>query len=57
MELAQIKKSVDADVKKTVNSFMEVQKKIKDKLGAMPDAAKIVTEKDYEKEMAFVLKH
>ena len=56
-ELASIKKSVNADVKQSISSFMEVNKKIKEKLGAMPDAAKIVTEKDYQQEMSFVLKH
>ena len=32
-------------------------RKIRDKLGAIPDAAKVLTEKQYDDQMSFVLKH
>jgi hypothetical protein len=32
-------------------------RKIRDKLGAIPDGAKVLTERQYEDQMSFVLKH
>ena len=37
--------------------FEQGNKKIRDKVGAIPDAAKVLTDKQYEDQMSFVLKH
>jgi len=44
-------------LKSTKEKVETGNRKIRDKLGAIPDAAKVLTEKQYEDQMSFVLKH
>ena len=56
-ELVTIRKSLEGELDKTTSAFKKGNDEIKAKLGAMPDSAKIVSDKDYEDQMSFVLKH
>ena len=50
-------KSLQNLVKETKNKMSNGNQKINMKIGSMPDSEKVMTEKDYEDQMSFVLKH
>ena len=41
----------------TLSQVKEGNKEIRTKLGQMPDADKVLTDKQYEENMSFILKH
>ena len=44
-------------VQQTHSKMSSGNEKISMKIGSMPDSEKVMTEKDYEDQMSFVLKH
>ena len=56
-ELKMIKSNIKKEVTQARAEFEAGNRKIKDKVGAIPDAAKVMTDKQYEDSMSFVLKH
>ena len=56
-ELSMIQKKVDKDVQAVKDSLEHANTEIKDKIGSLPDADKVMTEDQYQNEMSFVLKH
>jgi hypothetical protein len=56
-ELAMIQKHIERDVQAMKSSLEHANIEIKDKIGSLPDADKIMTEDQYQDEMSFVLKH
>ena len=56
-ELAQVKSKIQKTIKDAKDKLETGNKQIREKVGAIPDAAKVLTEKQYEDQMGFVLKH
>ena len=56
-ELAMIQKKVGKDVQAVKDALLHANQEIKDKIGSLPDADKVMTEDQYQDEMSFVLKH
>lgn len=56
-ELAQIKQKIQKSINTARSQIESGNKQIQQKVGAIPDAAKVLTEKQYEDQMSFVLKH
>ena len=56
-ELAQVKSKIQKTIKDAKDKLETGNKQIREKVGAFPDAAKVLTEKQYEDQMGFVLKH
>ena len=56
-ELASISKHLSALSQKTKDAMVTGNKEIQKKMGSLPDADKVMTEKDYEDSMSFILKH
>ena len=56
-ELVSIKQKIDKNIKEARAQLEDGNKQISAKIGAIPDAAKVLTEKQYEDQMSFVLKH
>ena len=52
-----INKQMNKAVHDTNQALMQGNKQIREKLGQMPEDAKILTDKQYEDQMSFVLKH
>mmetsp|Transcript_4588 Transcript_4588/g.6970 ORF Transcript_4588/g.6970 Transcript_4588/m.6970 type:complete len:140 (+) Transcript_4588:259-678(+) len=57
VELRQIKNHMKKTVGKAKTELEEGNRKIKDKVGAIPEGAKILSEEQYGDSMSFVLKH
>ena len=57
VELTNIRSNMQKTINQAKASLEEGNKKIRDKVGAIPDAAKVLTEKQYEDQMSFVLHH
>ena len=56
-ELDSIKKKIQKSLSSARSQIESGNKQIQQKVGAIPDAAKVLTEKQYEDQMSFVLKH
>ena len=56
-ELDSIKKKIQKSLSTARAQIESGNKQIQQKVGAIPDAAKVLTEKQYEDQMSFVLKH
>ena len=56
-ELVSIKSKIEKNVSDARSHLDEGNRQIAAKVGAIPDAAKVLTEKQYEDQMSFVLKH
>lgn len=56
-ELLSIKQKIEKNINEARSQLEDGNKKIQAKIGAIPDAAKVLTEKQYEDQMSFVLKH
>ena len=56
-ELTMINKQMKKTIDETNQALVQGNNKIREKLGQMPEDAKIMTDKQYEDQMAFVLKH
>ena len=56
-ELLSIKDKIEKNIGDARKYLDNGNKQIANKIGAIPDAAKVLTEKQYEDQMSFVLKH
>ena len=56
-ELVSIKQKIEKNIGEARAQLENGNKQIAAKIGAIPDAAKVLTEKQYEDQMSFVLKH
>ena len=56
-ELTAVKSSMEKKITETKRKVTEGNKQVRDKVGAIPDGAKVLTEGQYQDQMSFVLKH
>ena len=56
-ELALLQKSISSNIQETLKKVSEGNKKIRDKLGEIPEGARVLTESQFGDQMGFVLKH
>ena len=56
-ELVSIKEKIEKNISAARAQLESGNRQIAQKIGAIPDAAKVLTEKQYEDQMSFVLKH
>ena len=56
-ELAAVQQKIQKTISNAKAQIENGNKQIQQKVGAIPDAAKVLTEKQYEDQMSFVLKH
>ena len=56
-ELNVVKQKINKTIKNARSQIEEGNKKIRAKVGAIPDAAKVLTEGEYQDQMSFILKH
>ena len=56
-ELVSIKEKIEKNIGAARTQLESGNRQIAQKIGAIPDAAKVLTEKQYEDQMSFVLKH
>ena len=56
-ELTMAQKSISSNVSGLLKKVQEGNKKIRDKLGEIPEGARVLTEEQFGDQMSFVLKH
>ena len=56
-ELTLAQKSISSNVQSLLKQVQEGNKKIRDKLGEIPEGARVLTESQFGDQMSFVLKH
>ena len=56
-ELVSLKQKIEKNISDARAQLENGNRQIAQKIGAIPDAAKVLTEKQYEDQMSFVLKH
>ena len=56
-ELTMVQKSISSNVQGLLKQVQEGNKKIRDKLGEIPEGARVLTETQFGDQMGFVLKH
>ena len=56
-EISMINRQIKKGVQETNQALVQGNNQIREKLGQMPEDAKILTDKQYEDQMSFVLKH